>query len=365
MPQITTFLGGPGSGKTHTMIKTIAEKIKDGYDPREMVFITFSNKMAKRGVERIEGWIGKEAKLWYAGTCHGLGYKIAASFGFQKADYDFFSRFFKRNGVPFSPFVRDMNNVDKMPAGNKYLYVREMFIKDNMMLIREVDEKEFSMWYAERKFPLLLRYTNTSKMYWVLTNMEDLMYENNLIDFVDMLLISVKHTDMINAEFIFHDEANDMDNLMYRTILNFKREVFIAGDTAQVCYDLFGASPKFMDDLARRGELIELKKSHRVPEKIGKYAEQFLKWIPYITPHPEWVKKEGHIAIARYSIGWLAEKVVSKPTRILFFTNYNLNEFAEQLFNNGLPYYVDSTMAKPSPWSKDDLFYLINLRNMI
>lgn len=368
MPQISTILGGPGSGKTYNLIKTIADKIKEGYPADEMVFITFSNKMAKRGIERIEGFVGRETNLWYAGTCHGLGYKIASMLGFKKADYDFFSSFFRSIGVPFSPFVNDIN-IDKIPVGNKYMYVREMFIKDNMILVRDVSESRFASWYADRKFPLLLRYTNTTKMYWAITNLEDKMYDNNLIDFVDMLLMTVKHADMINAQFIFHDEANDMDNLMYQSILRFRNDVYIAGDPAQVCYDLFGASPRYMDDLAKRGEIIELKKSFRVPEVIGKYAEKFLNWVPYLVPRPEWMNKEGKIGrinlLSTNNLTWFVSKTNQKPTRILFFTNYNLNKFADSLFMNGIPYFVDSTMAKKPPWSKEDLINLILIRNLI
>ena len=366
MPSVYTILGGPGSGKTQKVIDIIAEKIKNGVRPDEVAYITFSNTMARRGVERIEGIVGEKTKLWYAGTCHGLGFRIASSLGYQKVDYVFIHDFFKKFGVPFSPFSRDIGNIDKMPIGNKYIYVREMFIKDNMMLVREASESFFSKWYSQRNFPLLLRYANTSKIYYVLTNLEDKMIENNLIDFVDMLLIAHKHVDMINVEYLFHDEANDMDNLMFRTILNFKREVYIAGDTAQVCYDLFGASPRFMDDLARKSkEIIELKKSYRVPEKVGRYAERFLDWIPYIVSKPEWAKKEGSIERVHFNVAWFARKINEQPIRILFFTNYNLNEFAKILYENGLPYYVDSSMAERPPWDKETLISLILLRNMV
>ena len=67
-------VAGAGSGKTKTLVAKIEHLIKNGYDPRRILAITFTNKAAKELKERIKNTLG--VSLPWVGTFHSVANKI-------------------------------------------------------------------------------------------------------------------------------------------------------------------------------------------------------------------------------------------------------------------------------------------------
>ena len=79
---IVQLVAGAGSGKTTTLIQTLASGIESGFDPDKICLITFTRKAAKEMLERMHT---KNLRAGYVGTMHALGYRLVKSSpGFDK-----------------------------------------------------------------------------------------------------------------------------------------------------------------------------------------------------------------------------------------------------------------------------------------
>jgi DNA helicase-2/ATP-dependent DNA helicase PcrA len=71
------IVAGAGSGKTRVLMHKIAYLIDEkGYEPSEILALTFTNKAAKEMKERIKGLIGKKAEQLWMGTFHSIFARI-------------------------------------------------------------------------------------------------------------------------------------------------------------------------------------------------------------------------------------------------------------------------------------------------
>ena len=70
------IIAGAGSGKTRVLTYRVAHLINGGYDPFNILALTFTNKAAKEMRSRIEKMVGREAKNIWMGTFHSVFAKI-------------------------------------------------------------------------------------------------------------------------------------------------------------------------------------------------------------------------------------------------------------------------------------------------
>lgn len=70
------IIAGAGSGKTRVLTYRVAHLINKGYDPFNILALTFTNKAAKEMRSRIEAMVGREAKNIWMGTFHSIFAKI-------------------------------------------------------------------------------------------------------------------------------------------------------------------------------------------------------------------------------------------------------------------------------------------------
>jgi len=70
------IIAGAGSGKTRVLTYRVAHLINSGYDPFNILALTFTNKAAKEMRTRIENMVGREAKNIWMGTFHSVFAKI-------------------------------------------------------------------------------------------------------------------------------------------------------------------------------------------------------------------------------------------------------------------------------------------------
>ena len=65
-------IAGAGSGKTRTIVYSVAKLLVSGVKPSEILLVTFTNKTANEMIKRVEILLGKKPKGIWAGTFHSI-----------------------------------------------------------------------------------------------------------------------------------------------------------------------------------------------------------------------------------------------------------------------------------------------------
>jgi len=69
-------VAGPGTGKTLTIVRRIANLIRQGIEPENILAVTFTNRAAREMRERTEYLLGGKASEVFIGRFHLLGLRI-------------------------------------------------------------------------------------------------------------------------------------------------------------------------------------------------------------------------------------------------------------------------------------------------
>ena len=70
------IIAGPGSGKTRVLTYRIAYLIEQGFEPFNILSLTFTNKASREMRDRIERIVGGEARNIFMGTFHSVFARI-------------------------------------------------------------------------------------------------------------------------------------------------------------------------------------------------------------------------------------------------------------------------------------------------
>ncbi|GAF75003.1 unnamed protein product, partial [marine sediment metagenome] len=81
------IIAGAGSGKTRTIVYSVAKLLISGVKPSQIMLVTFTNKAAHEMIKRVEELLGKRPKGIWAGTFHSIANRFlrmyAKSLGLQ------------------------------------------------------------------------------------------------------------------------------------------------------------------------------------------------------------------------------------------------------------------------------------------
>jgi len=66
------IIAGAGSGKTRTIVYSVAKLLLTGVKPSEIMLVTFTNKAAREMTNRVEELLAKRPKGIWAGTFHAI-----------------------------------------------------------------------------------------------------------------------------------------------------------------------------------------------------------------------------------------------------------------------------------------------------
>lgn len=279
-------IAGAGSGKTRVLTQRIAYLISQGVSPYNILGVTFTNKAAKEMRHRLTNCIGEELtkKLWL-GTFHSVCGRILSQ-NIEKLDQGFKSNYVIFDESDSSAIIKkalkELNLDDKFYKPGT---VASMISAAKNGLKSPYEYKsEAQDYFGEKVGQIYHKY-------------EELLIQNNALDFDDMLLLAVKLL-KTNEETAKHyqnrfkhvlvDEFQDTNVAQYeliKALVNYGKDnwenksLCVVGDVDQSIYSWRGADYKiilnFQKDFSN-AKLFKLEENYRSVQNILDVANSII-----------------------------------------------------------------------------------------
>ncbi len=242
-------IAGAGSGKTRTIVYSVAKLLSSGVKPSEIMLVTFTNKAANEMIKRVETLLGKRPKGIWAGTFHSIANR-------------FIRRYAKMLGLKPSYIIMDETDARiLMKLSIEKANVKE--IKERFptsTMAKNILSYSFNC-HKSIKDVILWKYnqfdseTIIQKLEEVFKIYKTKKAKDNLVDFDDLLIYwnqllderSIAQLIAKNIKFILVDEYQDtnyiQDEIIHKIVnCNPEHNIMAVGDDAQSIYAFRGAN---------------------------------------------------------------------------------------------------------------------------
>ena len=351
------IIAGAGAGKTKTLTTKIAYLIEEKYaTPYNVLAITFTNKAAKEMKDRLYAMLGDVAKKIQVSTFHSFGLKLLRE-NFELLGYD-------RNFVIMDSddsltvvkkIIKDLG-YDPKVYNPKAIRNKISSCKNEMISAKAYER------YAVSDYEQVIH-----KIY---EKYEDKLYQNNSVDFDDLLLLPIKlfkeNPDVLERyqdlyQYILIDEYQDTNQAQYiltKLISEKNRRITCVGDDSQSIYSFRGANYKNILNFEKDypdAKTIILEQNYRSTSTILDAANQVIKNNSQRKDKKLWTDRGTGEKIkyyraynerdeAQYVIRKIKE-LVNKGTEykdiaILYRTNAQSRVVEEEMLKENLPYRV-------------------------
>lgn len=250
----TAIYGPPGTGKTTWMMNKVAELIEVGYEPHEIMYLSFTKAATGEVLRRM-----KIKRSDTVSTIHSACYRLLTMAGASVVNYHKLIKFSHAVGIPFKGNTDDAQ--ETMEVGDMYLALHQLARNRLNDLHEEYMNSDRPGTWDE------FNYFATSYDSWKAAN--------GLIDFTDMLEKFDADPRDHGCKIVFVDEAQDLSPLQWNVIFEIVERpgvelVYIAGDDDQAIYEWAGANPHGMVEFEgdRNAARVVLDKSYRVPASV-------------------------------------------------------------------------------------------------
>ena len=360
-PQLV--IAGAGSGKTRVLTYKIAYLLEHGYQPWNILALTFTNKAAREMKDRIGRLVGQErAQRLQMGTFHSVFARIlraeAEHIGFN-SNFTIYDQADSRSLV--KSIIKEMQLDDKVykPAS---VADRISMAKNHLLLPAQYATSSWAQDDVQKKRPQV---TNIYNRY------AERCRQANAMDFDDLLVhtyvLLKQHEDIRQKyierfKYVLVDEYQDTNFAQQAIVLLLTKEhgrVCVVGDDAQSIYSFRGANIDNILDFQKQyqgARLFKLEQNYRSTQLIVQAANSLIR------------KNERQIHKDVYSENEQGERLTLKPAysdkeeaiivcndiqrfrrqehgeysdfAILYRTNAQSRSFEEQMRKDGIPYRI-------------------------
>ena len=357
-------IAGAGSGKTRVLTYKVAYLLLNGYNPWNILALTFTNKAASEMKQRVAKLVGDDrARSLNMGTFHSIFARIlrieAEQIGFH-SNYTIYDESDSRTLI---------KNIIKQLALDENVYkpatVHNLIsLAKNRLITAQLYESDKNAYERDKsmKMPMVAQiYSEYARR----------CKQANVLDFDDLLLYTYllfdSHEDVRRKYvdrfgFILVDEYQDTNFAQQQIIYQLSKErqqVCVVGDDAQSIYSFRGADiDNILDfnNLYKGSRLFKLEQNYRSTQVIVKAANSLishnkrqirkdvfsrndvgeaLRYIPLYSDREETVVVCKNIAKIKKE-----ENAGYGDFAILYRTNAQSRIFEEQLRKEGIPYRI-------------------------
>jgi DNA helicase-2/ATP-dependent DNA helicase PcrA len=277
-------IAGAGSGKTRVLTYKIAYLIEQGFEPWNILALTFTNKAAREMKQRIARQVGqKTAQYLWMGTFHSIFSRIlrieAQSIGFSQ-NFTIYDENDSRSLV--KSIIKEMNLDDKVykPATIE----KRIGMAKNYLIMPDAYAADPQMYESDSasKIPA------TRNIYSAYC---ERCRKSNAMDFDDLLVYTYllfKNNAEIRAKYAerFHyvlvDEYQDTNYAQHQIVMLLsgeRQKVCVVGDDAQSIYSFRGANIDNILNFTKsfpNARLFKLERNYRSTQLIVKAANSLI-----------------------------------------------------------------------------------------
>lgn len=263
----------PGAGKTTILLALIIKLLDRGINPQNIFVMTYMESAARNFRERIKSVRENSSELPYISTIHGLALRILKENGnFERLGLN--SDFDICDDTQRTRIIRDVT---------KKINIDEKDLNDFIQGISVYKIGRGSFENIKNKDKKLLKFKQFFEEY------QKILNENNLIDYDDILLMSVRlledNEDIRNyyqniCEYIIEDEAQDSSSVQ-QSLINLlsgkHRNLIRCGDINQAITTTFtNADVKGFRKFISESQQVSMNCSQRCSEDVWKLANTVL-----------------------------------------------------------------------------------------
>ena len=331
-------IAGAGSGKTRVLTYKIAYLMEQGYDPWNILALTFTNKAAREMKERIAKQVGERARYLWMGTFHSIFSRIlrmeAQVIGFT-SNFTIYDASDSKSLL--KSIIKEMQLDDKTyKPGNIQSRISNA---KNHLILPDSYASDASIMQAdmEAKVPAT---RDIYRRYW------ERCRQSNAMDFDDLLVytyllfrdypdIRMKYASQFR--YVLVDEYQDTNFAQHSIVLQLTQEnqrVCVVGDDAQSIYSFRGANIENIlkfTQVYKGAKLFKLEQNYRSTQTIVSAANSL------IAKNQEQIRKEVYSENSKgepigvfnaYSDVEEGEIVVNKIIQLRYRENCSYDDFA-------------------------------------
>lgn len=284
----TFTLAGAGSGKSHTLVESIAELIDRGVNPYKVLLITYTKDSSIDLVNKLKKKGDKYSQI-STGTVHSICYKILTMMGYNL-----------KNQVPYY----EIENRLKKATGDQELNVYDVisFINYCKAFGYKVTDKMPIEFIDNLRDRFIEMDINMYMFLWA--EYEELKQSKLAYDFGDYLImvrdIYKEGKRPYTFEYVLLDESQDSCpiTLELLDLLCSTQNITMVGDMRQSLYSFLGGSPnlavkKLEDDKYANKRLVNMYKNYRSTKDIVDLSNYVIRsqmqedWIESVSDNPE------------------------------------------------------------------------------
>ncbi len=273
------IVAGAGSGKTRVLTYKIAYLIDQGYEPGNILALTFTNKAAKEMKERIKELIGNKADSLWMGTFHSIFAKIlrieAKNINYRTN----FSIYDAEDSLSLVGNIISEFNINLEGISANSVKHKISYLKNHMILPSEFKKNHINSLVDEKVGDIFEEYQKR-------------LIENNAMDFEDLLL---KPIQLFNDNpkilqkykkkfaYILVDEFQDTNKAQYellKILISKEGKICVVGDDAQSIYSWRGANLEnmlFFEKDFQKHKTFKLEQNYRSTKTILAAADSVIK----------------------------------------------------------------------------------------
>lgn len=357
-------IAGAGSGKTRVLTYKIAYLLENGYQPWNILALTFTNKAAREMKERIARQVGVErARHLWMGTFHSMFLRILHA---EAGHIGFTSQFTIYDTADSKSLIRSI--VKEMQLDEKVYkpaLIQSRISNAKNHLVSPSDyarNKEAYEGDCAAKVPAL---RDIYKRYW------DRCRQSDAMDFDDLLfytfLLFRDHPEVLaeyqeRFRYILVDEYQDTNFAQHSIVLQLAKNhlhVCVVGDDAQSIYSFRGADIDnilYFTKVYPNTKVFKLEQNYRSTQTIVCAANSLIEKNQWQIRKEVFSEKEKGEAIGvyqAYSDAEEADIVVNKIAElrrekhyaysdfaVLYRTNAQSRIFEEAMRKKGMPYRI-------------------------